>query len=122
MSVIEWVISILVVIGGIFSIIAALGILRLPDVYSRLHATGKSSVTASLLILIATFIYFQYEHGLFLGKILLGIILIVITVPIAVFIIARSSYRLNSPLSDKTIRLKTPMSSVAVRISSMLFL
>ncbi|GAF63731.1 multi subunit monovarent cation/proton antiporter MrpG subunit [Bacillus sp. TS-2] len=104
MSAIEWLIIILVILGGAFSVIASIGIIRLPDVYSRLHSTGKSSVTASILILLSTFLYFLYHHQLFLGKVLLGIAFIVITVPIAVFIIARTAYRSGTSLHKSSVR------------------
>ena len=42
-----------VILGTLFSIVGVLGLVRLPDVYSRLHATGKVSVFGVTILLLA---------------------------------------------------------------------
>ncbi len=42
-----------VVIGTFFSVVGVLGYFRLPDVYTRLHATGMVSVFGVVLLLVA---------------------------------------------------------------------
>ena len=42
-----------VIVGTIFSMLGVLGYLRLPDVYTRLHATGKVGVFGAVLLLLA---------------------------------------------------------------------
>jgi multicomponent Na+:H+ antiporter subunit G len=42
-----------IVIGTAFSVIGIIGNLRLPDVYTRLHATGKVSTFGVVLLLLA---------------------------------------------------------------------
>ena len=42
-----------VTIGTIFSVIGVLGYIRLPDVYTRLHTTGKVAVFGIVCLLIA---------------------------------------------------------------------
>jgi len=42
-DILSWI---LIVIGGTFSIISAVGILRLPDVYTRMHAAGIGDTLA----------------------------------------------------------------------------
>lgn len=42
-----------VILGTLFSIIGVLGLVRFPDVYSRLHATGKVSVFGVTILLLA---------------------------------------------------------------------
>ncbi|WP_020619843.1 monovalent cation/H(+) antiporter subunit G [Paenibacillus daejeonensis] len=102
MSATEWLIAVLAVIGGLFSIVAAIGLIRLPDVYSRLHATGKSSVTAVVFLMGASFIYFAYSHGWAVWKLLLVIIFVALTTPVAALMIARSAYRTRVPLDKRT--------------------
>jgi multicomponent Na+:H+ antiporter subunit G len=43
-----------IVVGVIFSILGVVGILRLPDTYSRLHASGKTSTLGILFICVGT--------------------------------------------------------------------
>lgn len=99
----EWIIAILGVLGAIFSIAAGLGLLRLPDVYSRIHATGKSSVVGAVLMISATFIYFSFVRDIYIGKLLLVIGFVLITTPVAALIISRSAYRIKVPLDNSSV-------------------
>ncbi|GBF76895.1 Na+/H+ antiporter subunit G [Paenibacillus sp. 598K] len=102
MSATEWLIAVLAVIGGLLSVVAAIGLIRLPDVYSRLHATGKSSVTAVVFLMLAAFIYFAYTHGWAVWKLLLVLVFVGLTTPVAALLIARSAYRSGVPLDERT--------------------
>ncbi|KQL58078.1 cation:proton antiporter [Alkalicoccobacillus plakortidis] len=91
-------------VGTLFSIAAGIGLVRFPDVYSRLHATGKNATASVILIMTATFIYFLYEHQLFIGKILLTILFVFLTTPVAALLISRSAYRIGIPMSKDSVR------------------
>ena len=56
-------IAIFLIGGAFFTIVAAIGIIRLPDTYTRLHAASKSSTLGVGLTLIGVFIYFAYYHA-----------------------------------------------------------
>ncbi|PKC51789.1 hypothetical protein RhiirA1_482991, partial [Rhizophagus irregularis] len=45
-EIIEWTAVLLILIGAIVSVISALGLIRLPDVYTRSHAASKSATLA----------------------------------------------------------------------------
>lgn len=100
----EIIISLLAVIGTFFIFSASLGIIRLPDVYTRLHAATKSATLGVIGILLAAFLYFLYEHQVFSGKLLLGILFVMMTSPIAGHMISRAAYRVGVALDEKTIR------------------
>jgi multicomponent Na+:H+ antiporter subunit G len=51
MTPVEWVAALLVVGGTFFGFVATVGILRLPDLYARLHAASKSDTLGSVLTL-----------------------------------------------------------------------
>lgn len=104
MTVIEWMIVVFLSVGTLFSIAAGVGLVRFPDVYSRLHATGKNATASVILIMTATFIYFLYEHQLFIGKILLTILFVFLTTPVAALLISRSAYRIGIPMSKDSVR------------------
>lgn len=103
MSAIEWVIVVLVVLCAFFSLLAGLGMLRLPDVYSRLHATGKSSVLGVVLAMMASFLYFTAERDVEVWKLLLVILFVLMTTPVAALIISRSGYRTGTPLHPSSV-------------------
>ena len=104
MSAIEWVISVFLISGALLCLLAAFGINRLPDVYSRLHAAGKSTTLGTATLLIGCFLFFLFDQDLFIGKILLTILFVFMTSPMAALMIARSAHRIGIPHHDEKIR------------------
>ena len=86
------VVCILFVLAGFFFFLTAtLGLLRLPDFYARLHATGKGDTLAVFLALIGLAIY----EGLSLTsvKIVLIAVFMFLAQPTATHAISRAAYR-----------------------------
>lgn len=100
----EVVISIFMLIGTFFLFSGALGIFRLPDVYTRLHAASKSATLGVAGILIAAFLYFIFKEQMVSGKLILGIIFILMTAPVSGHMISRAAYQKGVPLWEKTKR------------------
>ena len=90
-----YIASALLLIGALFSAIAALGILRFPDVYTRLHAASKAGPLGAGFILLAA--------GLASGdwsiavRCVLGLLFVVLTTPVSAHLLARAA--LQSGLS-----------------------
>ena len=84
----------LAAIGVAFMLVSAIGILRLPDVFSRMHAAGKASTVGVGCILISAGLYFWSEHLLL--RMLVLICLIFATAPISTTAMARAAYRTGS--------------------------
>ncbi|WNF37676.1 monovalent cation/H(+) antiporter subunit G [Bacillaceae bacterium IKA-2] len=101
---IEIIISILVLLGGFLSLLGSIGIIRFPDVYARLHAATKSATLSVVCIMLAVFVHFQYVEGLFSGKILLTIIFVFLTAPVAGFIISSSAYNSGIKLWEHSVQ------------------
>ena len=86
---IEVLAGILVLLGAAFSLIAAVGLLRLPDIFTRMHASTKAGVLGSSLILVAA--------GLYMGdtaawaRVIVAIFFLLLTAPIAAHMIGRAS-------------------------------
>lgn len=89
----------MILLGSVMAVISAIGILRLPDVYTRSHAATKSSTLAVLLSLTGTFIYFWASEGFISVRLLLGIIFVFLTAPVAGHLITRAAYRSNVKLA-----------------------
>jgi multicomponent Na+:H+ antiporter subunit G len=66
-----------------------LGILRLPDVLTRMHASTKAGTLASALILVAVALEFQ-EMGV-TAKAIAAILFLMLTAPIAAHMLGRSA-------------------------------
>ncbi len=96
---IEWGAVILILIGSIVSMISAFGMIRLPDVYTRSHAATKSSTLSVLTCLLGTFIYFWVHDGYVSVRLILGILFVFATAPVAGHLVCRAAYRSHVPLA-----------------------
>ena len=93
---IEIAIGLLVLLGGFFAMVAGIGILRLPDVLIRMHASTKAGTLGSGLILIAAALFFA-ETGV-IAQVALTVLFLLLTAPIAGHMIGRAALRLGVPL------------------------
>ena len=79
-------------LGVLFIVVTAIGLLRLPDLYTRTHAASKSATLGVMFILLGVFFHFWLLEGHFNPRILLGILFLFITGPVGGHIMSRSSY------------------------------
>jgi multicomponent Na+:H+ antiporter subunit G len=82
--------SFLLVSGSLFSLVAAFGMLRLPDTIIRMHAATKAGTLGAGLILIAEATFYQ-ELGITL-RALAAITFLLLTAPVAAHLIGRAAY------------------------------
>lgn len=95
METIGYIIAIIaVLIGSVFSIVGIIGLVRLPDAYSRLHATGKVSTFGVVLLLVAAALVMPGAWG----KALVMIVLLMIAGPVISHALGSAAYRLGIPL------------------------
>ncbi len=87
---------ILVCAGVFFLLMGAIGLLRFPDFYTRMHAAGKSDTLGSLLVL--TGLAFYEGFDITAVKILLIALFIFVTSPTATHAMARAALRNKMPL------------------------
>ena len=86
------IIALFLIDGTVMSALAVIGILRLPDMYSRLHATTKSTTLGVIMIMTGAFLYFWYVEGLIETNLLLGALFILITAPVSSHLLSRSAF------------------------------
>lgn len=87
---------IIVLIGAFFSLIGVIGLIRLPDAYTRLHATGKIGVYGAVLLLVAAALWTPLGWG----KALLLIVLLMASGPVSAHAISSAAYRIGLPMKD----------------------
>ncbi|MDB4111635.1 monovalent cation/H(+) antiporter subunit G [Yoonia sp.] len=85
------IISVFLLLGGFFALIAAIGVLRLPDVLTRMHASTKAGILGSSLILIGGAIYLQETE--ITVRVIAIILFLMLTSPIGAHMIGRASVR-----------------------------
>lgn len=90
-TVLQYFAAAAVLIGAVFGLLAAIGIVRLPDLYTRLHAASKAGVVGTGLILIAVALI-STDGGIILRAIL-GITFLLLSTPIAAHLLARAAYK-----------------------------
>ena len=86
--------------GALMSLVASLGCLRLPDLYTRMHAATKSGTVGIMGIVIAMMIQLDDASVIFRG--ILVILFVLLTAPVAAHMIGRSAYRSGIALWDKS--------------------
>ncbi len=78
-----------IVSGAFFLIVSGIGILRMPDVYTRLHAAGIADTLGADLIL--TGLLFQSGLSLVSVKIILILLFLFLTSPVSTHAVARAA-------------------------------
>ena len=96
----EWFVAALTLIGVGFSVLAAVGIIRMPDLYLRMQASTKSSTMGVSCLILA--IAFRLETLAAFTQALLFVAFLFLTVPIASHMIGRAAYASGIELWSKT--------------------
>ena len=98
----DWIVGLLILVGGGFAVVAGLGLLRLPDILIRMHAATKVGTLSSGLIMLATALHVG-ELSIVIRAAAI-VIFLLLTAPLAAHMIGRASLRTGVPLyrtSDK---------------------
>lgn len=96
----EWVAAILLVVGAFFMLVAGVGVLRLSDVFLRMHAATKAPSLGVFLMVIALIFYFQNFWLSIEG--LLIMIFIFMTAPIGAHALSRAAHAMHIEKSKRT--------------------
>lgn len=97
--VIQQVLGLFFLLGGLFFCsVGILGLIRFPDVYCRIHASGKVSTVGLVGLLIGTALLMPAITPKIIGLALF----MVITSPVASHAIASAAYRQSVPLQKST--------------------
>src|SRR5262245_45890212 len=90
--------SILVLLGAVLLFSAGLGMLRMPDAYTRIQAGTKASTLGNMLVLAGLAFY----HPGWSLKLLLVIFFVLMTNPISSHALARAAYAIRIPMAGTT--------------------
>ncbi|HWV56241.1 MAG TPA: monovalent cation/H(+) antiporter subunit G [Longimicrobiales bacterium] len=96
-----WITTALVVIGTTFIVLAALGVLRMPDVYTRMHAATKMPTLAMGCMLLAVAVHFGQVSVA--ARAVLGIAFFLLTAPVSAHMIGRAAHRAGTPMWRGTV-------------------
>lgn len=89
---------IMLLIGTTFSLLGVIGYIRFPDVYTRLHATGKVGVYGVVFLLVAAIAW----TPLSIGKGLVLIVAMLLAGPVTAHALASAAYRIGIPMVGRS--------------------
>jgi multicomponent Na+:H+ antiporter subunit G len=84
------IVALLIILGGAFSLIASIGLNRLPDPYSRMHSASKAGTLGSGAVLIALALH--TDDLATMTRALAGFVFLLLTAPIAAHLLAKAAY------------------------------
>ena len=93
--------SMMLLTGSGFALVAAIGLLRMPDLFTRMHAATKTGTLGVGCTALAVAIYFE-NISITLQAIMI-IVLLFLTAPIAAHMIGRAAYLVQVPLGSGTV-------------------
>jgi multicomponent Na+:H+ antiporter subunit G len=101
-SPIELLVAACLLLGTFLMVVAALGLLRLPDVFCRMHAAGKAGTLGVVLIILGAVIALAGTPNDVSIRGLLAVVFQFLTTPAATHLLARAAYVCDYPLSERT--------------------
>lgn len=96
------IISIFMLASALLALLASVGILRLPDLLTRMHASTKAGALSIMIMMTAVAIHFMSLTVL--AKAIAIILFIFMTAPVAAHAIGRAGYFVGVPVWSKTIK------------------
>ena len=90
--------AVITLMGSIALLLGALGLVRMPDLYNRIHTGTKASTFGTMLTLFGLVFIFPG----WTGKLIILILFVGISNPVSSHVLARNAYRAGVPLTGKT--------------------
>ncbi|MDK9557072.1 Na+/H+ antiporter subunit G [Marinobacter sp. M216] len=98
----EYAICLLLLTGGAFTLVGAIGLARLPDFFTRLHGPTKATTVGVGAIVISSVIYFSSQgKGIGIAEILITVFLFM-TAPVSANILAKAAMHIGVSTVNNT--------------------
>ncbi|HYB97648.1 MAG TPA: monovalent cation/H(+) antiporter subunit G [Candidatus Limnocylindrales bacterium] len=102
-AVVEILTALCLIGGTFFTVVACVGLVRLPDIYCRMHAAGKAGTLGVALMILAVAIWFAAAEPGTAVRALLAILFQFFTTPAATHVLSRAAYLTGYPRCELTI-------------------
>lgn len=90
--------AVLMLIGALFCLLATIGLVRFPDLYTRMHAASKAGPLGAGLILLS--VALNSGDWAVAARCLLGFVFVLGTAPVSAHLLARAALRGRSAPPD----------------------
>lgn len=84
------IVGLMLVVGSYFALVASIGIIRLKDVYIRMHAASKAGTLGSGVMLLALAVYAGELEVV--TRAIAGVVFFLLTAPVSAHLLAKAAY------------------------------
>ncbi|WP_153769822.1 monovalent cation/H(+) antiporter subunit G [Labrenzia sp. CE80] len=99
---IDIIVGLMLVAGALFALVASVGLLRLNDLYMRMHAASKAGTLGSGMMLLALAVY-AGDLGV-VTRAVAGVVFFLLTAPVSAHLLAKAAYAVGyRPCADTKI-------------------
>jgi multicomponent Na+:H+ antiporter subunit G len=95
----EIIVSSLLLLGCLFTLVAGIGLVRMPDFYCRMQAIGKGTTLGVALVMLGVAIYFADTPGAS-SRAVVVILFLFVTSPASGQMLSRAAYLLRTEKSE----------------------
>lgn len=101
-DILSWI---LFLVGGGCVVTGAIGVVRFPDFYARMHAAGMTDTGGAMLILFGMML--QSEHWILVAKLGFIVVFLALTSPLATHAVAHAAWMVGfRPLEGPELRIR----------------
>jgi multicomponent Na+:H+ antiporter subunit G len=90
------------IVGTFFMLLTGVGLIRFPDVYTRMHAAGKAGTVGVAFLILAPSLFFAAGDPSVTVRGVLSIVFQFLTTPGATYLLAHAAYVRSYPLHELT--------------------
>lgn len=101
--IVESIVALLLIAGGLTALTGALGMLRFNDFYMRMHGPAMSSTIGIGSIILASIGFLWFHTGVFSAQELLLMVLLMVTTPISAHLLTMSAMHMKLPRQSNTL-------------------
>jgi multicomponent Na+:H+ antiporter subunit G len=98
----QWIVAICLITGGAIMLLGAIGVVRMPDLFTRMHAATKPGILGSTVLALAVSIHFADIWVVLRALLISGFFFL--TAPVAAHVIARAAYVAGVKLWSGSVR------------------
>jgi multicomponent Na+:H+ antiporter subunit G len=90
----------LLLVGAAFVLLAAVGVVRMPDVFTRMQAATKAASLGAICLLLGASVFFGQLDVTVRAVLIVGFVFL--TAPVSAHMVARAAYAAGVPLWEGT--------------------
>jgi multicomponent Na+:H+ antiporter subunit G len=89
MMIVEWISWLLLALGGFFVLVGGVGALRMPDLYTRMHAISVTETLGTILVLLGLMVMAGWSLASF--KLFAIMLFLLFTAPVSSYALANTA-------------------------------